>query len=145
MGHHFSDVSRGGPPSAGALLFPLEALSLRLKLSLLCINRSLLGSYLCLALSLFHLNGGISFYSASTCVCVCVCVCVIYRPQEELSDNQEIVQTYRLHISQDINQDNLALFCYSYNRYHVIPAPAMHVTQTPRQGSQSTSSRVCLF
>ncbi|XP_062314678.1 protein NDRG3-like isoform X1 [Osmerus eperlanus] len=34
---------------------------------------------------------------------------------EELSDNQEIVQTYRLHISQDINQDNLALFCYSYN------------------------------
>lgn len=33
---------------------------------------------------------------------------------EELSENQEIVQTYRLHISQDMNQDNLALFCYSY-------------------------------
>uniref|UniRef100_A0A8C7NMU6 Ndrg family member 3b n=1 Tax=Oncorhynchus mykiss TaxID=8022 RepID=A0A8C7NMU6_ONCMY len=36
---------------------------------------------------------------------------------DELSDNQEITQTYRLHIAQDINQDNLALFCNSYNRY----------------------------
>uniref|UniRef100_A0A4W5R5R7 Ndrg family member 3b n=1 Tax=Hucho hucho TaxID=62062 RepID=A0A4W5R5R7_9TELE len=34
---------------------------------------------------------------------------------DELSDNQEITQTYRLHIAQDINQDNLALFCNSYN------------------------------
>uniref|UniRef100_A0AAZ3SVY9 Protein NDRG3 n=1 Tax=Oncorhynchus tshawytscha TaxID=74940 RepID=A0AAZ3SVY9_ONCTS len=34
---------------------------------------------------------------------------------DELTDNQELVQTYRLHIAQDINQDNLALFCASYN------------------------------
>ncbi|TRY54075.1 hypothetical protein DNTS_034498 [Danionella cerebrum] len=34
---------------------------------------------------------------------------------EELTENQEIIQTYRLHIAQDINQDNLALFCQSYN------------------------------
>ncbi|XP_038867148.1 protein NDRG3-like isoform X2 [Salvelinus namaycush] len=35
---------------------------------------------------------------------------------DELSDNQEITQTYRLHIAQDINQENLALFCNAYNR-----------------------------
>ncbi|KAG9332584.1 hypothetical protein JZ751_014682 [Albula glossodonta] len=35
---------------------------------------------------------------------------------DELTENQEIIQTYRLHIAQDINQDNLALFCTSYNR-----------------------------
>uniref|UniRef100_A0A8C2E2I6 Protein NDRG3-like n=1 Tax=Cyprinus carpio TaxID=7962 RepID=A0A8C2E2I6_CYPCA len=35
---------------------------------------------------------------------------------DELTENQEIIQTYRLHIAQDINQDNLALFCHSYNR-----------------------------
>ncbi|KAI4877244.1 hypothetical protein NFI96_014300, partial [Prochilodus magdalenae] len=34
---------------------------------------------------------------------------------DELTENQEIIQTYRLHIAQDINQDNLALFCNSYN------------------------------
>ncbi|XP_076860638.1 protein NDRG3a isoform X2 [Brachyhypopomus gauderio] len=34
---------------------------------------------------------------------------------EELTENQELIQTYRLHISQDINQDNLTLFCASYN------------------------------
>ncbi|XP_056588575.1 protein NDRG3b isoform X2 [Triplophysa dalaica] len=34
---------------------------------------------------------------------------------DELTDNQEIIQTYRLHIAQDINQDNLGLFCNSYN------------------------------
>ncbi|XP_062318693.1 protein NDRG3a isoform X2 [Osmerus eperlanus] len=34
---------------------------------------------------------------------------------EELTDNQELVQTYRLHIAQDINQDNLGLFCATYN------------------------------
>lgn len=34
--------------------------------------------------------------------------------QDELTDNQELIQTYRLHIAQDINQDNLALFCGSY-------------------------------
>uniref|UniRef100_A0A4W5K5M0 Protein NDRG2 n=1 Tax=Hucho hucho TaxID=62062 RepID=A0A4W5K5M0_9TELE len=34
---------------------------------------------------------------------------------DELSDNQEITQTYRLHIAQDINQENLALFCNAYN------------------------------
>ena len=37
--------------------------------------------------------------------------------QEELTENLEIIQTYRLHIAQDINQENLALFCTSYNRY----------------------------
>lgn len=46
----------------------------------------------------------------TTCVCVCVCV------QEELTENKEIVQTYRLHISQDIPQDNLALFYSIYER-----------------------------
>ncbi|XP_028853740.1 protein NDRG3a isoform X3 [Denticeps clupeoides] len=34
---------------------------------------------------------------------------------EELTQNQELIQTYRLHIAQDINQDNLTLFCDSYN------------------------------
>ncbi|XP_051529121.1 protein NDRG3a isoform X2 [Myxocyprinus asiaticus] len=37
---------------------------------------------------------------------------------EELTENQELIQTYRLHIAQDINQDNLALFCGSYNARH---------------------------
>lgn len=40
--------------------------------------------------------------------------------QDELTNNEEIIQTYRLHIAQDINQDNLALFYTSYNRYHVV-------------------------
>uniref|UniRef100_A0A8C1AKI7 Ndrg family member 3b n=1 Tax=Cyprinus carpio carpio TaxID=630221 RepID=A0A8C1AKI7_CYPCA len=35
--------------------------------------------------------------------------------KDELTENQEIIQTYRLHIAQDINPDNLALFCHSYN------------------------------
>ncbi|KAM9751757.1 protein NDRG3-like [Menidia menidia] len=34
---------------------------------------------------------------------------------EELTENKEIVQTYRLHVSQDIPQDNLALFYTSYD------------------------------
>ncbi|XP_031423244.1 protein NDRG3a isoform X1 [Clupea harengus] len=34
---------------------------------------------------------------------------------DELTDNLELIQTYRLHISQDINQDNLGLFCGSYS------------------------------
>ncbi|XP_041112598.1 protein NDRG3-like isoform X2 [Polyodon spathula] len=34
---------------------------------------------------------------------------------QELQDNLELVQTYRLHIAQDINQDNLYLFVSSYN------------------------------
>uniref|UniRef100_A0A8C5GFL4 Protein NDRG2 n=1 Tax=Gouania willdenowi TaxID=441366 RepID=A0A8C5GFL4_GOUWI len=33
---------------------------------------------------------------------------------DELTENQELIQTYRLHITHDINQDNLALFCGSY-------------------------------
>lgn len=44
--------------------------------------------------------------------CLLVSVC----SQEELTDNLELIQTYRLHIAQDINQDNLALFCASYSR-----------------------------
>uniref|UniRef100_A0A4W4FEY8 Protein NDRG3 n=1 Tax=Electrophorus electricus TaxID=8005 RepID=A0A4W4FEY8_ELEEL len=39
---------------------------------------------------------------------------------EELTENQEIVQTYRLHIAQDINQDNLALFFHSYDMCPVL-------------------------
>ncbi|KAG7280842.1 hypothetical protein CRUP_010824, partial [Coryphaenoides rupestris] len=35
---------------------------------------------------------------------------------DELTDNQEIIQTFRLHISQDIPQDNLGLFYASYDR-----------------------------
>ncbi|XP_012690011.1 protein NDRG3b isoform X4 [Clupea harengus] len=34
---------------------------------------------------------------------------------EELTDDLEITQTYHLHIAQDINQDNMALFYNSYN------------------------------
>ncbi|KAE8576769.1 hypothetical protein XENTR_v10004314 [Xenopus tropicalis] len=34
---------------------------------------------------------------------------------EELQSNLDLVQTYRLHIAQDINQDNLQLFVTSYN------------------------------
>ncbi|KAM4563777.1 protein NDRG3-like isoform 2-T2 [Odontesthes bonariensis] len=34
---------------------------------------------------------------------------------EELTDNKEIIQTYRLHVSQDIPQDNLAMFFSSYD------------------------------
>ncbi|XP_062402011.1 protein NDRG3a isoform X3 [Sardina pilchardus] len=34
---------------------------------------------------------------------------------DELTDNMELIQTYRLHIAQDINQDNLGLFCASYS------------------------------
>ncbi|XP_042197611.1 protein NDRG3 isoform X3 [Callorhinchus milii] len=34
---------------------------------------------------------------------------------DELENNMELIQTYRLHISQDINQDNLHLFVNSYN------------------------------
>ncbi|XP_062247271.1 protein NDRG3-like isoform X1 [Platichthys flesus] len=33
---------------------------------------------------------------------------------EELTENKEIIQTYRLHISQDIPQDNLVMFYSSY-------------------------------
>uniref|UniRef100_A0A8D3AZP2 Protein NDRG3 n=1 Tax=Scophthalmus maximus TaxID=52904 RepID=A0A8D3AZP2_SCOMX len=34
---------------------------------------------------------------------------------DELTENKEIIQTYRLHISQDIPQDNLAMFYGSYD------------------------------
>lgn len=44
----------------------------------------------------------------------CVNEAVVLFSQDELTDNQELIQTYRLHIAQDINQDNLALFCGSY-------------------------------
>uniref|UniRef100_A0A8C9R1R4 Protein NDRG2 n=1 Tax=Scleropages formosus TaxID=113540 RepID=A0A8C9R1R4_SCLFO len=37
---------------------------------------------------------------------------------DELTENKELIQTYRLHIAQDINQDNLSLFCTSYNSRH---------------------------
>uniref|UniRef100_A0A8B9MZJ5 Protein NDRG2 n=1 Tax=Accipiter nisus TaxID=211598 RepID=A0A8B9MZJ5_9AVES len=35
---------------------------------------------------------------------------------EELQANLDLIQTYRLHVAQDINQDNLQLFLTSYNR-----------------------------
>ncbi|XP_074867654.1 protein NDRG3 isoform X2 [Carettochelys insculpta] len=35
--------------------------------------------------------------------------------QEELQANLDLIQTYRLHIAQDINQENLQLFLASYN------------------------------
>ncbi|XP_071067800.1 protein NDRG3 isoform X6 [Dasypus novemcinctus] len=35
--------------------------------------------------------------------------------QEELQANLDLIQTYRLHIAQDINQENLQLFLNSYN------------------------------
>uniref|UniRef100_A0A8D0MPA3 NDRG family member 3 n=1 Tax=Sus scrofa TaxID=9823 RepID=A0A8D0MPA3_PIG len=35
--------------------------------------------------------------------------------QEELQANLDLIQTYRLHIAQDINQENLQLFLSSYN------------------------------
>ncbi|XP_049672219.1 protein NDRG3 isoform X1 [Accipiter gentilis] len=34
---------------------------------------------------------------------------------EELQANLDLIQTYRLHVAQDINQDNLQLFLTSYN------------------------------
>uniref|UniRef100_UPI0037E844C8 protein NDRG3-like isoform X1 n=1 Tax=Semicossyphus pulcher TaxID=241346 RepID=UPI0037E844C8 len=34
---------------------------------------------------------------------------------DELTENKEIIQTYRLHVSQDIPQDNLAMFYGSYD------------------------------
>lgn len=42
-----------------------------------------------------------------------MCVCV----QDELTENKELVQTYRLHVSQDIPQENLAMFYTSYDRW----------------------------
>ncbi|XP_068119842.1 protein NDRG3 isoform X2 [Hyperolius riggenbachi] len=34
---------------------------------------------------------------------------------DELESNMDLIQTYRLHIAQDLNQDNLQLFLNSYN------------------------------
>uniref|UniRef100_A0A8C2WU47 Protein NDRG3 n=1 Tax=Cyclopterus lumpus TaxID=8103 RepID=A0A8C2WU47_CYCLU len=39
-----------------------------------------------------------------------------YFSADELTENTEIVQTYRLHVSQDVPQDNLAMFYNSYSR-----------------------------
>uniref|UniRef100_A0AAQ5ZBV9 Protein NDRG3 n=1 Tax=Amphiprion ocellaris TaxID=80972 RepID=A0AAQ5ZBV9_AMPOC len=50
---------------------------------------------------------------------------------DELTDNQELIQTYRLHIAQDINQDNLALFCgsYQYRRDLEIERPVVGLNE----------------
>uniref|UniRef100_A0A665VNT2 Protein NDRG2 n=1 Tax=Echeneis naucrates TaxID=173247 RepID=A0A665VNT2_ECHNA len=50
---------------------------------------------------------------------------------DELTENQELIQTYRLHIAQDINQDNLALFCgsYHYRRDLEIERPVIGVSE----------------
>nr|XP_043895010.1 protein NDRG3-like isoform X1 [Solea senegalensis]XP_043895011.1 protein NDRG3-like isoform X1 [Solea senegalensis] len=49
---------------------------------------------------------------------------------EELTENQEIIQTYRLHVSQDIPQENLALFYNSYESREELqierPVPGMN-------------------
>uniref|UniRef100_A0A665VQ70 Uncharacterized protein n=2 Tax=Echeneis naucrates TaxID=173247 RepID=A0A665VQ70_ECHNA len=51
--------------------------------------------------------------------------------KDELTENQELIQTYRLHIAQDINQDNLALFCgsYHYRRDLEIERPVIGVSE----------------
>ncbi|XP_043566704.1 protein NDRG3-like isoform X4 [Chiloscyllium plagiosum] len=51
---------------------------------------------------------------------------------EELDTNLELIQTYRLHISQDINQENLHLFVNSYNsrRDLEIERPVLGVNET---------------
>ncbi|KAG7229651.1 hypothetical protein INR49_012695 [Caranx melampygus] len=50
---------------------------------------------------------------------------------DELTENQELIQTYRLHIAQDINQDNLALFCgsYQYRRDLEIERPVIGLNE----------------
>ncbi|XP_044303576.1 protein NDRG3 isoform X2 [Varanus komodoensis] len=50
---------------------------------------------------------------------------------EELQANLELIQTYRLHIAQDINQENLQLFVTSYNsrRDLDIERPVLGVTE----------------
>ncbi|KAG8007420.1 Protein NDRG3 [Nibea albiflora] len=50
---------------------------------------------------------------------------------DELTENQELIQTYRLHIAQDINQDNLALFCgsYQYRRDLEIERPVVGLNE----------------
>uniref|UniRef100_A0A3Q0RCE8 Uncharacterized protein n=1 Tax=Amphilophus citrinellus TaxID=61819 RepID=A0A3Q0RCE8_AMPCI len=48
---------------------------------------------------------------------------------DELTENQEIIQTYRLHVSQDIPQENLAMFYNSYSRWdteHCRPVPGLN-------------------
>uniref|UniRef100_A0AAQ5Z9K7 Protein NDRG2 n=1 Tax=Amphiprion ocellaris TaxID=80972 RepID=A0AAQ5Z9K7_AMPOC len=57
---------------------------------------------------------------------------------DELTENKEIVQTYRLHISQDIPLDNLAMFFNSYDSRTELqmerPVPGLNETiaTTPR-------------
>uniref|UniRef100_A0A3P9LSV5 Uncharacterized protein n=1 Tax=Oryzias latipes TaxID=8090 RepID=A0A3P9LSV5_ORYLA len=51
---------------------------------------------------------------------------------DELTENKEIIQTYRLHISQDVPQENLAMFYNSYDRWSSVgpdlhPCPALLV------------------
>uniref|UniRef100_A0A3P8RT41 Uncharacterized protein n=1 Tax=Amphiprion percula TaxID=161767 RepID=A0A3P8RT41_AMPPE len=58
--------------------------------------------------------------------------------KDELTENKEIVQTYRLHISQDIPLDNLAMFFNSYDSRTELqmerPVPGLNETiaTTPR-------------
>nr|XP_014429705.1 protein NDRG3-like [Pelodiscus sinensis] len=47
--------------------------------------------------------------------------------QEELQANLDLIQTYRLHIAQDINPENLQLFLASYNRYRAVPGRDVHL------------------
>ncbi|XP_072918178.1 protein NDRG3b isoform X4 [Hemitrygon akajei] len=51
---------------------------------------------------------------------------------DELENNLELIQTYRLHISQDINQENMYLFVNSYNsrRDLEIERPIVGVNET---------------
>lgn len=57
------------------------------------------------------LNAKYAFKLGKTCIFNSL---ILSLYQDELTENQELIQTYRLHIAQDINQDNLALFCGSY-------------------------------
>ncbi|XP_041060351.1 protein NDRG3-like isoform X1 [Carcharodon carcharias] len=60
---------------------------------------------------------------------------------EELETNLELIQTYRLHISQDINQENLHLFVDSYNsrRDLEIERPALGVNEVTDKTLQCPS------
>uniref|UniRef100_A0A8D3AQL9 Protein NDRG2 n=1 Tax=Scophthalmus maximus TaxID=52904 RepID=A0A8D3AQL9_SCOMX len=62
-------------------------------------------------------EGWIDWAASKVCITGIFCldhINIVSVHQDELTDNQELIQTYRLHIAQDINQDNLALFCGSY-------------------------------
>uniref|UniRef100_A0A8D3C1K7 Protein NDRG3 n=1 Tax=Scophthalmus maximus TaxID=52904 RepID=A0A8D3C1K7_SCOMX len=58
---------------------------------------------------------------------------------DELTENKEIIQTYRLHISQDIPQDNLAMFYGSYDGYSVCLCVSLQVECNSRLNPTKTT------